>query len=349
MQTEYLIVGQGIAGTLLSGELLRRGKEVLVIDDTNAAYTSSKMAGALINPVAGRKWDCSESQEQFYHYALSYYSRLEQDIESDVLTKLPLYIFHPNGEEHTLFALQERDNVYLSETEHNFWIEYFQGKYGVGTIQPVGLINNRKLLHTWQTILRDKGLLIDAVFDINALNIVANGIDYKDIKADKVIFCEGASGVSNPFFSSLPFTENAGDVLILHIPGLPSDAVYHYKDVRLIPLGENRFWCGSNYRWNVSSLVPDKQWASATRLTLEEWLKIPFEISDHLVARRPTTAGQFPLIGMHPRYNGIGIFNGLGTRGFSSAPFWVASFADYLSGINRSVKGYDQERFNRYF
>lgn len=55
MTVDYLIIGQGICGTMLSWNLFREGKKVLVIDDGNE-HTPSRAAAGIINPVTGRRY-----------------------------------------------------------------------------------------------------------------------------------------------------------------------------------------------------------------------------------------------------------------------------------------------------
>ncbi|MCC6185918.1 MAG: FAD-binding oxidoreductase, partial [Chitinophagaceae bacterium] len=49
IHTEYLIVGGGIAGTLLSYELLCAGKSVYLVNDEKP-QAASLVAAALLNP-----------------------------------------------------------------------------------------------------------------------------------------------------------------------------------------------------------------------------------------------------------------------------------------------------------
>ena len=51
MPVEVLIVGQGLAGSLLAWQLIEHGFRVLVIDD--GAENASQVAAGLINPVSG--------------------------------------------------------------------------------------------------------------------------------------------------------------------------------------------------------------------------------------------------------------------------------------------------------
>ena len=55
MQVDYLIIGQGICGTMLSWFLHKEGKTFLIIDDNNE-NASSKIAAGIINPVTGRRY-----------------------------------------------------------------------------------------------------------------------------------------------------------------------------------------------------------------------------------------------------------------------------------------------------
>jgi glycine/D-amino acid oxidase-like deaminating enzyme len=52
-QVDYLIIGQGLAGSLLSWELLQHGCSIHLID--NQQENASQIAAGLINPVTGMR------------------------------------------------------------------------------------------------------------------------------------------------------------------------------------------------------------------------------------------------------------------------------------------------------
>ena len=54
MRTNFLIVGQGLAGSLLAWELLARGKRVFVVD-RDEPDTSSKVAAGIVTPITGQR------------------------------------------------------------------------------------------------------------------------------------------------------------------------------------------------------------------------------------------------------------------------------------------------------
>ena len=53
-QVDFIIVGQGIAGTLLAHDLLEKGHSVYIIDKPMIA-SASKVAAGLINPVGMKR------------------------------------------------------------------------------------------------------------------------------------------------------------------------------------------------------------------------------------------------------------------------------------------------------
>lgn len=52
---DFVVVGQGLAGTLLSYFLHKNGKSVLIIDD-NFKGSSSKVAAGIVNPITGKNF-----------------------------------------------------------------------------------------------------------------------------------------------------------------------------------------------------------------------------------------------------------------------------------------------------
>ena len=51
---DFLIIGQGIAGTLLAEELLENQQSVFIIDKYHP-NSSSNIATGIVNPITGRK------------------------------------------------------------------------------------------------------------------------------------------------------------------------------------------------------------------------------------------------------------------------------------------------------
>jgi len=319
MKVDFLIVGQGIAGSLLSYRLLRAGKSVLVLDDGHGGR-ASRVAGAVINPLSGKQWKAAPGAALFLPAALDTYRQLEQQLQKKLISSLPLYLFHTPGEP----ALPHLQQVSPQQLE-----SYFHLSGPLDCLPDTWLVDAAALLDGLASYLVQQGALREESFDIGRCSFSGSEVRYHDIEAGAVVFCEGAAARTNPLLKALPFTANRGEALLLDIPGLPAGAIYH-KGLRLVPRSDGLFWCGSNYTWNFSDLAPDKAWRDEALAALDTWLRIPFALRDHIVAERPTTAGQVPLLGAHPVYPRVFFLNGLGTRGFSAGPYWTEQLVRQL-------------------
>lgn len=344
INVDYLIVGQGIAGTLLSYELMKANKSVMVLDKPNSHAIASLVAGAVINPLAGKNWQPSLAQQLYIPQALATYKALGQQFQTDIVKETTLFVFHESGEKQNE-AIGRLQTVSNEKDLQN----QFSYQFGAAQISPLYLVDAQTLLSMWRQYLIAQNSFRLENFEHNALLEKQDGITYEDIQAKKIIFCEGAAESENPLFKKLPFTKNRGEALLLHIPDLKEQQIYHQGNLRLVPKGDGLFWCGSNYQWNFENLWPDETWRSKTLGQLKQWLTVPFTVADHIVAERPTTAGQFPLIGSHPDFPRTYIFNGLGTRGFSSGPYWAKHLALQLEDESYVIPDYDTLRLHKLF
>ena len=323
MQPQYLIIGQGIAGTLLSYMLWKHNRSFLVIDEPHNIPKASLVAGAVINPVNVNQWTVRADHQHYIRTALETYQSMEETLGISLIREMAMLVFHEDGHKRQLYdKVRLLQPGYVRQPDYAETIlsrRLFRYEYGAGKVAPVWKINAGELLSGWSAFLKSKGLLIQEYCNPEECKLTSKGVRYKDIIAEKIIFCEGAAAAHNPFFSKLPFNRNRGEALLLSVPDLSAAYAYHYN-IRLVPAEGNLFWCGSNYRWQFDDLLPDQSWRLETETTLRQWLTINFKVLDHVVAERPTTAGQHFFAGMHPALPSVAIFNGLGTKGFSYGP-----------------------------
>jgi glycine/D-amino acid oxidase-like deaminating enzyme len=73
-------------------------------------------------------------------------------------------------------------------------------------------------------------------------------------------------------------------------------------------------------------------------------LKAPYQIIQHRSAIRPTVKDRRPFLGFHPEYKNVGIFNGMGTKGLSLAPFFARHFVQHLVNGTPLMKEVDIKR-----
>ena len=179
------------------------------------------------------------------------------------------------------------------------------------------------------------------------LKIIDNKIQYKEITAEKIIFCDGTSSFDNPFFKQLPFAPNKGEALVVSIPGLPDTHIYK-KSMMIVPLAEkDLFWVGASYVWDFENADPTTAFRESTQQVLTQWLKIPFTIVEHRSGLRPATLERRPFVGFHPLHPSVGMLNGMGTKGCSLAPFFARQLVDHLLYEEPIAKDADISRFRK--
>ncbi|MCD8528664.1 MAG: hypothetical protein LRY27_01495 [Chitinophagales bacterium] len=78
---DYLIVGQGLAGSMLAFELLKQKKTVFIIDQ-GSGINASRQAIGLINPITGKRFVKSWKTDQLLPFLKNYYTNLENSFAS---------------------------------------------------------------------------------------------------------------------------------------------------------------------------------------------------------------------------------------------------------------------------
>ena len=331
MQVDYIIVGQGLCGSLLSWYLLKEGKTVLVID--NGAKDSASMAAAgVINPVTGRRYVASWMVDELMRFAQTTYAAIGKELDTTLLVEKDLIDFFPSPQMRDAFVnrITEDDTYLHTYPDQNQFNQYFHYDFGCGKVDPVFTVYIDALLAGCRRKLDSTQSLHEEIFDGGQVALEKGGVRYKGIKAERIIFCEGAAAMNNPWFGLLPFSAVKGEALIIRCEGLTNEHIYK-KGLVLVPLAEEHtFWVGSNYLWEFDDAAPSAHFFKKTKEHLEHWLKPSFEVIAHKAAVRPATIERRPFVGLHPHHPQLGILNGMGTKGASLAPFFAHQFIQHL-------------------
>ena len=332
MQIDYLIIGQGISGTWLSYYLEKEGKSFLVIDN-NFKDSPSRIAAGIINPVTGRRHVEVWMAREILPFAWSAYKQIEKELDITAISQKNIIDFFPSPQMRQSFMqrVDEKADYVSSYAEQNHFLNQFNYEFGCGEIKPVFTAHLETLIPAWRNLLNNKGKLIEEEFDIKQLQAFADKIQYNEITANKIIFCDGNSSATNPYFNLLPFAPNKGEALIVEIPELQKTNIYK-KGMLLTPLqGMGAlWWVGSSYEWEFDNPTPTTEFREKTEHLLKSWLKVPFKIVAHLSGVRPATLERRPFVGFHPQHQNLGILNGMGAKGCSLAPFFAHQLAHHL-------------------
>ena len=347
MQVDYIIIGQGLSGTFLSWNLLKAGRSVLVIDESNP-FTASKVASGVINPITGRRMVRTWEIETLMPFAVEAYTQFGKELDEMLVRQCNILDFHPTPQMKIAFTERlpvEKEYLHLPENE-NEWHTYFNYHFGFGEIDPCWLIDINSLLNGWRKELQNKNALLEETFHWDDCVIAPELVSYKDITAKKIFFCDGVAGFDNPYFKMLPYARNKGEALIVDIPDLPRNNIFK-QGINIVPWTDGLFWIGSSYEWEFADTLPSESFRKKTEDQLNYWLKFPYKTVDHLASERPANMERRPFAGLHPIMPSVGILNGFGTKGCTLAPFFATQLADFLVSEKPIQPIVDVKRFTK--
>jgi glycine/D-amino acid oxidase-like deaminating enzyme len=347
IKTEFIIVGQGISGTFLSWYLHKAGLSFVVIDHFDR-FSSSWIAAGIINPVTGRRIVKTWMIETLLPFAENAYRDLGLELGISTMNRKKMIDFFPSPQMLNAFSdrLKENDQFLSLPTTESSLDKHFNYDFGYGEIDYCYMVNMKDILHSWRMKLLNNSNLIEEKFDEKLLTVNENNVQYKDLSAEKIIFCDGIYSSRSKYFQNLPFALNKGEALIIESDSIPGNNIYK-KGITLAPLKDNLFWAGSSHEWNFTDNLPSQQFLERTRVILKEWLKEPFVIKDHVASIRPATVERRPFVGMHPHYPLIGILNGMGTKGCSLSPYFADQLVKYFTQNTPILPEADIKRFSR--
>ncbi|HEX6428785.1 MAG TPA: FAD-binding oxidoreductase [Niastella sp.] len=347
MHVDFLLIGQGICGTFLSWSLQKAGYSFLVIDD-NRPEAASKVAAGIINPVTGRRIVKTWMIDEVMPFAWQQYTELGKLLQITAIEQKDIVDFFPTPQ--MKLAYEKRyaeDTQYLSiQNEPGSWSNFFNYDFGYGVITPCYLVNLPELLPAYRRLLLSGNNLLEEKFDSTQLQIQPDKIQYKDITAQRIIFCDGITSFNNPWFANLPFAPNKGEVLLVEANDMPTSHIFK-KGINWVPWRDNIFWVGSSYEWDFASDQPTEAFRERTMAALQHWIKSPVRLLDHIAAVRPATIERRPFVGFHPIHPAIGIFNGMGTKGCSLAPFFAPQLVQHIQHQSPLQPEADVKRFKR--
>jgi glycine/D-amino acid oxidase-like deaminating enzyme len=339
-QYDYIIVGQGIAGSLLAFELIKLGMKVIVIDD-GWTRSSSVVAAGIINPITGKNFVHSWRYRDFMPVAIDTYKTLSQWMGRQYLYSQPIL--------RTLETIEE-ENLWLSKTMDPYfddliastptigrWGDYTRHQGNFAEIKAGARLDISGLISDFKNFLIERQMYLKASFDYSDVKIEKDKINYLNYIARSIVFCEGAKAVENPFFKDHQLSATKGEVLIIRCTDLEVEKMYK-KKFFVVPLGSSLFWVGAGYEWNTTDPGPTQAGKAVILDMLHTMLKMPsFEIIDHKAGIRPTVQTRRPILKVSHIDSKLLMLNGLGTKGALSGPYLAQRCAEYLQSGDSKI------------
>lgn len=343
---DYFIIGQGLAGSALAWELLQRGKSIMVFD-LPAKNKASSVAAGLCNPITGKMMAKTWKADMVFPFLESFYSCAGKLLGEIFFNPLPIY--------HPFASIEEKGQWQKkSETEElrEFVLKFHDRQAYTQVVNPLGgieithggYLNVRSWLEAVRHFLIAKDSYREDFFQEEEL-MAGESVRYKDLHAKKVIVCNGLSALESKWFNWVPLLPLKGETLEVKIQSTP-ERIFN-RGVYLVPSGEeNMYKVGSTYQHPPFPYGPTRGGREELQTKLRELIRLPFEIIHQNWGIRPTTPDRRPALGHHPANKNVIIFNGLGTKGVSLAPYFAHRLSDWLEGGTQLPAEVNINRFN---
>ncbi len=169
---DYIIVGQGLAGSLLTYQLIELGCSVQLFDKSHEG-SSSKVAAGIMNPITGRRFVKSWMVDVLFPFAEQRYRSIEE--------KLGVKLYQERKIMRALFSLKEQNqwderstlSTYAGYMDSSPEVDEIENSveapYSWGGLKRAGQLNVPLFLDTLQTYFSERGCIEQEAFDYDAL------------------------------------------------------------------------------------------------------------------------------------------------------------------------------------
>jgi len=329
---DYLIIGQGVAGTSLAWHLLDSGKKIMIVGDSGLPSSSSVAAG-IFNPLTGKKLVKTWLADDLFPYASAFYTKLEKRLDARFFHSTSIYRPFRSIEEQNTYLARTADPAILPYVEQSAQAadlnEYVDAAYGGLEVIQSGWIDLPAFLKSSQEYFTENGFYTEARFLADELEIREEHVTWKGRIFGKVVFCQGFMALQNSFFNWLPFTPVKGQILEIATEKAIKPTIIN-QGIFILPLSEFKARVGATYSWDPLDWEPTPEATAELEEKLKALLRIPYRIESENAGIRPSVKDRRPLVGVHPEHSNVAIFNGLGTKGVTLAPFFANQLVQHL-------------------
>lgn len=334
MRVDFLIVGQGLAGSLLAWTLLQRGCSVFVVDD--GSRNASQVAAGIVNPVTGMRLAKTSGIDGLLPAAIECYSKLSSFFGRPFFIGKPMFrLLRSDAERLQALKRQQQPEYagYIGDISPNApSLPGFDAPYGVLEQKLCGHLLTTPLLTCLKNYFEALNIFTISQIDYENFHLGAK-VSWQGITAEQTVFCEGYRMSNNPWFNQLPLQPVKGEIVTLHQTKPLPNAIVNYGHW-LLPGDDETFRIGATFDRLNTGLDITHQGKSALLNALEA--VNPDLACSPLVRQeagiRPCSADRYPLIGRHPNpaLDRLSVFNGFGAKGSLQIPWYGERFADYL-------------------
>jgi glycine oxidase len=313
MRPDILIVGQGLAGTMLAWQLERAGIEFAIADPGHAGAASVVAAG-IINPITGRRLVKSWRYESLFPVARESYRAVEAMLGITLWHDMRVHRTFADERERVVGANEQRraelGDFIESVDESGWWIRR------AARVDVAKLLGASRARWVAAGKVRPEAVAIDRERDRHQL----------------VIDCRGVSGTQATECGTAPWEFSQGQILDLAINGLAPNVILNRR-MWVMPVGKGAAVAGATHEPGVRDNAPTDAGRGAIEIAARQILgpAAGFTITGHRAGIRVNLPDKRPVAGRHPLRPRVGVMNGLGAKGALWAPMLALQWVEHLA------------------
>jgi len=338
-----VIVGAGLAGTVLGRTLQKRGWSVQIFQH-NKPGSATPVAAGLWNPINFFRLTPGWRVEEALPAMRDFFEAEEKDLGQPFLNHRP-YV-------QPLLHHEHRIHWQDAASKHPRWLdadwqgagkaglERFERAWGVrawGLVREAGWLDVEAYVRACCLRWQSQGQWVDAHWNEEYPRGHAHVVDARGVFAQH----------ADRFLARLKPAQ--GELVEFTLPNGPSSVMIK-RDLFLQPLGQDRYRAGATFEWQECSPVPTAQGQAKLRAGLVQLLGEDLSGAydfEYKAGIRPAAHDRRPYVGAHPHGNQRWVFNGFGAKGVLLAPLLAGELAAAMEGHGHLNPESDTKRLSR--
>ena len=317
---DYIIIGQGIAGSAFAWNLYFNNRSFLIID-SKEKNSASEAALGIYNPITGRRNSLTWNADKLFKTTEEFYSKVEKILEQKFIYKKN--IFRPFKNNRDLNDW----NIRLENSKFKKYIKKLDDK-GVLTSKS-GYLDVSKYLTETRKYFKSQDRYIKKRITSKNINTGKSRIMINDYNAKNIIMCMGINQKKLDLFSYLPLRPVSGNSITVEADFKTKNIINNR--ISVINTSKNNLYAGSTYHNGFENMGTDK-----VENQLKKIIKKKYKIKQYKFGIRPATRDRRPFVGRHPKFNNLFILNGLGSKGVSQSPHCSKELLNYIE-LNKNL------------
>jgi glycine oxidase len=343
--TDFIIVGRGLSAGVLMHYCAAHNITFKVIG-VHELSRSSLVAAGIWNPVVFKRMTKSWRAEEFTDELFRFYPEAERGMNTK--------IFHPR---HIIRAFNQAQEVELWKKKAGDELDLFldpeiysdhgglhgcmiNGGYGI--VKRAGNLDVRGFIAGTEEKYREH--ITEEVFDHSQLQLENDKVKYKQHLASDIVFCEGYRVSENPFFKWVPLNPAKGEILTITSDVETGGRIFN-RNGFLLPVGDRKFRVGATFSWGEMTETETVAGGAELQAKTKAMISTNYEVVRQEAGIRPATLDLRPVVGQHPRFARLWVFNGLGAKGVMIAPFLAKNFVHFYLKKEPLVREADVKRY----